>query len=119
MLRPLVVAMSLVPSLAAAQTCTPVTFADDFTTGTIEGVAPAEGAACYMLDMTKHEGNLGLAVEGENVAMGYQVGELTDDGMTEVQLFPASAQVRIDVSQAPGATEPAPFRLSIDAIPPN
>ncbi len=118
MIRALAASLIVLPAAAAAQTCTPVTFADNFTAGTIEGVAPAEGATCYMLDMSGHDGNLALEIEGQNVAFAYGVGDLAGEDMTSVQMFPASNAVQVNVSQRSGDGSEQPFRLNIEAMPP-
>ena len=116
MLRLAVLVLCL-PAATLAQTCTPVVFPAGYTSGMLEGLAPADGVICYTLDMRAHDNNLALSVTGRNVAFSWFDALNGEDGQTAAAFVP-EGNVEVRVFQLFLAVEPEPYRLIITFTPP-
>lgn len=107
---------ALAPLLAQAQACQTVRLPPGFSTGDIQGMAPAEGILCYDLRMPRGQNMSIELVSGRNVSvsvLGYY--DARNDRMFIGDL---PGQLEVRVFQLMRAAAPEPFAVRLRFEPP-
>ncbi len=110
--------LSFGPLQAAAQSCSVVTFPQGYTSGALTGSVPSEGYDCYLLDMTGHDNNLRIEVEGTNVVFSYNDGFNANDAQERIDMVPESQRVEVRVNQLFRSPRAEDYRLTVTFLPP-